>query len=311
MGAAFALWSAANLGHVSPVSAAIKSSFPHLGGSPIIIANKPIMAVTLLVLLVWAGADRWVRKQGWAHYGAAVYALWGAVLLHVLYASLFIRERDLGSWHFVMYVPLLLAAFCLIYQWLAEVVMATGATGAGLMKPVAVGVLVVLVLAANTRDAAFFLQPDRWFPRESYRAAMWCNHHLPVTARIGMTDCGAMGYFCERPVVNLDGLINDYEYYGYLMSGRVADYLRKERIDFLAVHHMSLEKPPDRIGLHILQGAPYKVPPFRMFGPEVVRLLSEQTQVYHGRPYWDGPSRAVCVVWDIGALQNPSRWSRQ
>ncbi len=64
--------------------------------------------------------------------------------------------------------------------------------------------------------------------------ATWINQNLPGEARIGAWNAGVLGYFSDRPVVNLDGLANDLEYLRHLQNGAsIHDYLRKEGITYL------------------------------------------------------------------------------
>ena len=65
-------------------------------------------------------------------------------------------------------------------------------------------------------------------------------------ALIGMTGGGNVGYFIEgRTIVNMDGLINSYDYFLALQSGRADEYLAALGLDYIFSN-------PD-----ILQNAPY------------------------------------------------------
>lgn len=46
-----------------------------------------------------------------------------------------------------------------------------------------------------------------------YEGAQWVKANLPVDATIGSWNAGAIGYLSGRRVVNLDGLVNSWEYY--------------------------------------------------------------------------------------------------
>jgi hypothetical protein len=62
----------------------------------------------------------------------------------------------------------------------------------------------------------------------------WIREHLPPDARIGAWNAGQLGYFCDRTVVNLDGLANDRQFLQHLRSGApIRSYLAAERIDYL------------------------------------------------------------------------------
>ena len=99
---------------------------------------------------------------------------------------------------------------------------------------------------------------------------------LPADAVLGSWDAGAIGYFAERPVVNLDGLVNSY------------DYLRRD---------------PDKWGLWLRRGG---VPEFGVTHlVNVARSSSvrEVAQVYVGR--LEGP--ATLRLWPNGKLPRPSK----
>jgi hypothetical protein len=68
--------------------------------------------------------------------------------------------------------------------------------------------------------------------------AFWINKNLPANARIGSFNAGELGYFSNRIVVNLDGLINNVEYARGILfhSDKLAAYFLSNRIDYFADH---------------------------------------------------------------------------
>ena len=68
-----------------------------------------------------------------------------------------------------------------------------------------------------------------------YQMARWMRSHLPTDAKVAAWSAGILGYFSDRYVINLDGLVNSHEYFErYLKLGRTADYIREKGIRFLA-----------------------------------------------------------------------------
>jgi hypothetical protein len=62
-----------------------------------------------------------------------------------------------------------------------------------------------------------------------------------------MTGGGNVGYFIQdRTIINMDGLINSYDYFRALQSGKAADYLAGNSMDYIFAN-------PD-----LLEGAPYR-----------------------------------------------------
>jgi hypothetical protein len=58
---------------------------------------------------------------------------------------------------------------------------------------------------------------------------------LPEGARIGSWNAGMLGYFSHRAVINLDGLVNDAEYFELVIrKHRLQQYLAAEEIGWIA-----------------------------------------------------------------------------
>lgn len=69
---------------------------------------------------------------------------------------------------------------------------------------------------------------------ESYAAARWLSANTPKDAVIGSWNAGVLGYYSDRRVVNLDGLVNNFDLMPYLKSDDIAGYIRRERIEYLS-----------------------------------------------------------------------------
>lgn len=69
-------------------------------------------------------------------------------------------------------------------------------------------------------------------------AAEWIAANLPDDAVVGSFDAGVIGYFAGRPVVNLDGLVNSFEWYDARQEGTAAtaEFLRRAGVTHIANH---------------------------------------------------------------------------
>lgn len=69
--------------------------------------------------------------------------------------------------------------------------------------------------------------------------------HTEPGALIGMTGGGSYGYFIRgRTIVNMDGLINSYDYFQALKNGKGADYLYDSGMRYVFVNPLLLESLP-------------------------------------------------------------------
>lgn len=68
-----------------------------------------------------------------------------------------------------------------------------------------------------------------------YRAARWLDRHLPQDVILASWNAGQFGYFSNRSVVNLDGLMNDAGYYDQVLLGEkpLAVYLEESGVDYV------------------------------------------------------------------------------
>ncbi len=82
----------------------------------------------------------------------------------------------------------------------------------------------------------------------------------PLDTRIASWDCGNLGWYSERPTINLDGLANNADYYNHVLIGTtpLLTYLRENDVRYVvgfAVHDELTEYPIIR-SYPIRDGAP-------------------------------------------------------
>jgi hypothetical protein len=116
-------------------------------------------------------------------------------------------------------------------------------------QAVLVPLMLCLFVAYNMQEhVRFYWIEDRrnydWNPSwndELYLAAEWLNANIPEETIVGSWNAGVLGYYSRQRVVNLDGLINDFEILPYLREGRIADYIRDQGIQYIADMRGSFE----------------------------------------------------------------------
>ncbi|MFN3741972.1 MAG: hypothetical protein ACK4VW_04805 [Anaerolineales bacterium] len=167
-----------------------------------------------------------------------------------------------GSWLQIFYYNILGYASLKEWYWLAEQLLLVFTVA--LMVEVAfslfptkwtlarVGVW-VLVALFSVRIAYAYGNTVRLQMPHGVRPAdtpyLWAlpelESHTEPGALIGMTGGGSYGYFIrERTIVNMDGLINSYEYFQALRDGKGADYLYASGMRYVFANPLMLEAPP-------------------------------------------------------------------
>jgi hypothetical protein len=105
-----------------------------------------------------------------------------------------------------------------------------------------------------------------------------------------------MGFYSDRPVVNLDGLVNSFEYQDSLKEGRFREFLRHSGVSYYAQH--AFWDNPD------VNSGDYVSYTFRAFSHLYDRTggelrLKRSEEVYRSPSYYDGPYKTVLVIWKI------------
>ena len=84
-----------------------------------------------------------------------------------------------------------------------------------------------------------------------YNAALWIAENSPPDAVFASWNAGQLGFFSNRTFINLDGLINNVDYYERVLHGSVplADYLAENKVDYIVDY--SIYRPiPDYPVVH-------------------------------------------------------------
>lgn len=228
-------WNKVRFGHLMPISGALKTSFP----VPVLDVDK-LFAFQWLPYTAFIGVSTaWVGMSllmpgsvlrgalaRWRSEGRLplIAVLWLGCVMHYGYSALFSKWAAF-YWHFASYVPVMVLMAAMTCQRVAEWLRRPR----GVMR-VAVGLslgAVVVSTMLERRERGVHHGPR-------LEAAEWVRENLPPDAVIGMTDCGMFGYFCRRTTVNLDGVINGYEFQRALAEGDLPAYLARCGMTHLA-----------------------------------------------------------------------------
>lgn len=159
-----------------------------------------------------------------------------AVLLVGYYTVLSAQQ---WLWYFAPVVLLLLVLLLMVTADLAEGVVAEAPAARSSWRalvPIQV-ILVGTLLAGLAWQVVSFSDPDkRSILLANREAGEWMSANLPDDAVIASWDAGVLGYFTEQPVVNLDGVVNSYEWVEARESGTTAAFLEARDVGWVANH---------------------------------------------------------------------------
>jgi hypothetical protein len=84
-----------------------------------------------------------------------------------------------------------------------------------------------------------------------YNAALWIEENFPPDTVFASWNAGQLGYFSNRTFINLDGVINNVDYYERVLRGSVSltDYLSENKVDYI-VDYATYDSLPDLPVVH-------------------------------------------------------------
>lgn len=288
----YLVYNQATFGHMLPISGYLKFQTVPVGPSAkladLLTHRESFFAVLPPVFAVWF----WLRRNTHPHtWLACLLAVLAAGLsLLFLYHLLFMRWIYF-SWYFVPYS--LFAALALTFWAHHYSIRYTGRLW------VLCGVLGLALLGYRVQNFwRYSVLPPNW-SQHSYRAALWAKAHTQPHDILAMKDAGHFSFFSGRRVINLDGLVNTFDFQQTLQQKRLRQYLRQNRVRYLAQHSVwSHEDITD--GLYETY---YFSLTSAMYGVNSDSIpLRKENEVYRSEPYREGGWRVVFLVWEPEGL---------
>ena len=196
------------------------------------------LEICAYLLIAWRVALRSNERRDWLMLAFLVGAFGLAAGHLAKFAQVvLISHPDHGDriWHFVpayLMTALIIPVRLYIAIWLIRRFIAPRAPrGRATANALSAGVFVIG--AALLLARAGFAEPFKWTDYVSgssqlewdttyYMGAQVTNRALPEGSVIGSWDADLFGYFSRFPVVNLDGVVNSYDYFNFIQQRRLA-----------------------------------------------------------------------------------------
>jgi hypothetical protein len=228
-------------GHLFPISGTIKTSFPvpHLNPPN---PHTAVYVFGILVSLVWVvvsalsprGYLRSTLFPRWRHDSAhaMLAVVWLGCLLHMIWTAMFM-QWGVYQWHYSAYVPVLaiLPAFA-VRGFIDR--FGHGRT----IRILAMSLAVLFTLGVS----AFTYLEKGSHLIQRYEAAMWARNNTAENTVFAMHDAGCFAYLAERPTVNLDGVINSFEFQDAVRDDRLREFLDNLNVKYIVAAGVDTEK---------------------------------------------------------------------
>lgn len=171
------------------------------------------------------------------------YSLWLGVILHVLVTDQ-IKAYEQFLWYISPSLIFLTITLAYFLDGFGQVVTRFNPVGRRVFLVVSCFPIILLsIFFFSVRST------DNLFPGHKlrYHTALWMAEHLPAEARLASWNAGIMGYFSERTVINLDGLINGADYYHRVVVGPLTweEYVREQEVDYIVDFNRNMVTSPE------------------------------------------------------------------
>lgn len=240
-------------GHLTQISGDVKRA-DITPGRAVLLLLAGAAAVALMAGLS-RDRDPEIRPKFWRVAGFCAHTAWYPAFLVLLLGYYLILSTQLWLWYFA---PVGLYATTLLVLVAADL-----ADGARLETPdraphravlpiaAILGVPLVLAFAIQLRS---FADPHlRSIQVANRDAGAWITDNLPADAVLGSWDAGVVGYFTEQPVMNLDGVVNSFDYLDASREGTRDEFLRDRGLGYL-VNHGDLVNGEDPVIRDVTEG---------------------------------------------------------
>jgi hypothetical protein len=98
-------------------------------------------------------------------------------------------------------------------------------------------ILLVPLLGFAAFQARSFADPQvRSIQVANRDAGVWIDENLPDDAVLASWDAGVVGYFSNRSIVNVDGVVNSHDYYEAMSAGQVGPFLDDDGVEWIVNH---------------------------------------------------------------------------
>jgi len=208
-----------------PLSGSVKQSgiFPFVQLSPLIKAKNIFTGIWPIFLwpsftaifLAAAGVSAWFHREHLRQFAPLAWAT-GAYLLFMLVFPTTAFQR----WYFSLPMILVIAGIAAVVPQKAMWSMAW------------IGFQIGFVGALN--GPAITMDEESIFTVR-YRFARWIEANTAPDERLASWNAGQLGYFTNRTVINLDGLVNDREYFEKVFKPQrgLMEYLREKKVRYV------------------------------------------------------------------------------
>lgn len=212
-----------------------------------------------------------------------------SIVLHTFFTTLFMKW-GVFWWHFITYPLLKAIAIGLVIDDLVR------KKKYAAYIPIGIICMLEMFMLFNNMNKLFrpLDKPITNWHIASYDAAIWARNNIEKSDVIAMKDAGNFGFFSMRNIINLDGVVNNYEYQLVLKNHSLNKYLKKNGVKYL-VRHTTFDLPDVTDGKYNKVNLTFVSQLYNERSEEVV--LYRNDEVYRSELYYNRGYPGVFLIW--------------
>jgi len=292
----YLIWNYLLFGHLTLISGALKSSFPypmltyHFSSHVLPYLGLMVLSAVWVIGSLATSGGRLKRRFGEWRFDTShmmLGAFWLGCAIHLLWTQLYMAW-GVYQWHFAAYIPVLVILSAFALEALMGGPLRNRRNASAMIQPV-----VLICVAAFS----YFLYIQKGaHHQQRLEAAHWVDRHLPKDVSLALSDAGVFAYFNNRHTINLDGLINGYEYQDAMINGTIPSLFERQHIKYLADAYTECDYEDHVVRIAAFPGRKGERPGYRF-------RADKQAEVYRSEPeiYWPltKKKRNCFVIWDM------------
>jgi len=280
-------------GHIIPVSGMLKSGISTSLTSVsenLKYLNKPYMLVypMAIVYLSFYWRKRNLTNEPSElqnHFRLIVALLCLTVFMHSVHSAFFMRW-GLFEWHFALYPATAILIMVEPVNLLIDKLPRLGFIFASSILIMTFGLIAL-------RSNSYKNFPKGW-TEIVYDAAIWTKNNTSDNEIFAMKDAGHFAFFSGREVINLDGLVNSFNYQEVLRDKNLNNYLIRNNTGYI-VQHAFPGKKDIVSGNYKSFSFPYLSHKYNVFSDPLV--LEKKDEFYRSGLYDHEGEPMVLIIW--------------
>ncbi|MBI5375158.1 MAG: hypothetical protein HZA77_06965 [Candidatus Schekmanbacteria bacterium] len=292
-------WNYFTFGHLTPISGSLKHSFPVPTFNPDYVIQFSEFFIIVIIAFAFLAAlffnknsiSKFIPDED---YRAVLTVLALYVVIH-FFDTIFFMKWAVFRWHFAGYTVFLILVLPVL-TGIAESFL-KNSFKISLPQSAKTSLLYVIVVSALVFQVFSIRRSiDNQLQYECYKEALWMKENTGKDDIFMLEDAGIIAYFSERKVINIDGVINNFELQDYLKRREFQKYIHDKKIKYF-VHHAFWNNPEIRSGK-------YDNYIFTSFShlynvPGGTIKFKRSDEIYRSPEYDHFGEKTVLIIWKI------------